>query len=135
MKRALFVILSVCVFIMSFLIGCAPGNTPVETPQEVSQDASDNLQIAGGFTEWREPDAEEITLFESVMENNTDGTILYTPESVQTQVVAGLNYSFVAIAEPQDGSAPYEVYVLIYQPLTGDPELTDITLPDGTSVK
>ena len=132
MKKTVFVLLFVCVFGISLLIGCAPDNTPADVSQEVSGDTPD---IAGGFTEPRKPDAEDIALFESVIENNTDGTVLYTPELVQTQVVAGLNYFFSATADPQDGTAPFYVNVSIYQPLTGDPELTDITLADGTSIK
>jgi len=131
LKKSLLITLSFCAIIMLLLIGCATGDTSTEASQDVSEDT----QIAGGFADLREPDAAEIALFESVIANNTDGTVLYTPELVQTQVVAGLNYSFTATANPQDGSASYEVLVVIYQPLTGDPELTDITLPDGTSVK
>ena len=131
MKRTLLLNVLFCAFLLSLLIGCASSDTSSEEYEDVIEDT----QIAGGFTDFREPDADELALFELVIKNNTDGSVQYTPDSIQTQVVAGVNYTFSALAKPQDGTKSYDVYVLIYQPLSGDPELTDIILHDGTSVQ
>jgi len=115
-NRILFTIL-LCFVFSIIASGCASDKTPAET---------DDYQLVGGYTDFREPEPDEIALFEMVM-NENDDSIVYTPILVKTQVVAGINYLFSATADPQkEGVEAYEVEIIIYQPLTGDPELTEI---------
>ena len=81
--------------------------------------------VAGGFTEDRAPDQEELDIFETAMAE-LDG-VQYKPMLVATQVVAGINYRFTCRATAVFPDAePYNVYVFIYQPLDGDAELVEI---------
>ena len=138
MKRIACFALLVCLSLIIVLTGCvtdsATTTTAVEIPQDTPKNISNDTQIVGGFTEFRELDAEDIALFEAVMTTGGDPTYTYEPIAVRTQVVAGLVYLFSVLADPQDGTDPYEVYVRIFEPLTGEPELMDITLTDGTSL-
>lgn len=89
--------------------------------RESTQDGS----IAGGYSEDREPEPDDLAVFEAVMADVDDAE--YEPTLVSTQVVAGTNYRFTATATPKSADdKPYSVYVYIYQPLDGDPELTEI---------
>lgn len=53
----------------------------------------------------------------------------YTPLAVSTQVVAGTNYRFFCNAKPVYPNAPVEgAMVYIYQPLEGEPHITNIQM-------
>ena len=81
--------------------------------------------MPGGYSEDRKPEPDELAIFEAVMADEKDAE--YEPTLVATQVVAGTNYRFTATATPISADAkPYSVYVYIYQPLDGEPELTEI---------
>jgi Flavodoxins len=86
------------------------------------EDLKQNAQLAGGYSEQREPSEEEIELFKKV---TGEGDMVLTPLSVATQVVAGLNYRFYCRYEEQ-GADSGHCYVIIYKPLQGDPTLTKI---------
>lgn len=90
--------------------------------------ATKTQMIAGGYSQQREPNAEELALFKQVTAE-LDG-VKYTPETVATQVVAGRNYRFVckavtATREPKT----YKAEVVVYQPLPGqgEPRISKIT--------
>ena len=84
-----------------------------------------NNPIAGGYTDDRTPSAEELEMFEAVTLNMVGA--LYEPELVATQVVAGINYRFTATMTPVVPDAqPQPVYVYIFQPLDGEPELMSV---------
>lgn len=83
-----------------------------------------NRHLCGAYTGQRAVTAEEMELFESVI-GTIDTITEYTPVSVATQVVAGLNYKFLCRYDDRNGSTG-DCYVVIYQPLQGDPELTGI---------
>ena len=84
----------------------------------------DSRPVCGGYTDQREPSEEEIEMFHKV---TGGGSVTYTPQSVSTQVVAGLNYKFrCTYADSADGSSGH-CWVTIYKPLQGDPEMTGIT--------
>jgi hypothetical protein len=79
----------------------------------------------GGYSQDREVTPDDLAIFEAVMADAQDAE--YEPTFVATQVVAGTNYRFTATATPKSADAkPYSVYVYIYQPLDGEPELTEI---------
>lgn len=80
-------------------------------------------QLCGGYTEQREPTEEEVALFTAV---TGSGDISFTPLSVATQVVAGINYRFWCRYQDKENSG--HCYVVIYKPLPGqgEPRLTSI---------
>jgi len=79
---------------------------------------SSNL-IPGGWTPYRKPTAEEIALFNKVMEQIKG--VRYVPTEVSSQVVAGTNYRFRA-----DGTisnleqTKIKVLIEIFEPLPGE---------------
>lgn len=91
------------------------------------EEEDEDIQLVGGYTEQREPTEEEMELFKKVVEQ--DGTIIYTPLSVATQVVAGLNYRFYCRFQDltegvaEDKSSGHS-FVYIYKPLQGDASVT-----------
>lgn len=119
MQKSFHLIAVVSFIILAAITGCE--KKAAELPSE---------QIAGGYTADRELDADDLAVFEAVMAE-VDGAD-YAPELVATQVVAGINYRFTATATPATpDSEPYTVYVYIYQPLDGPPELTEIVTADA----
>lgn len=82
--------------------------------------------LDGGYTEFREITEEEKKMFEKAMGSFVGmGQI---PLAVATQVVAGVNYTFLCDAKlPVPGhGAPHNDLVTIYRPLNGDPMVTSI---------
>ena len=81
--------------------------------------------LCGGFTEQREPTEEEIEMFRKAVKALSTNDV-YTPLSVSTQVVAGLNYRFWCRVETEKGSG--HCSVTIYKPLPGqgEPKVTKI---------
>lgn len=53
--------------------------------------------------------------------------VIYKPQSVSTQVVAGINYRFKCTASMPPTEVIWEAIVDIYQPLEGKPIVTGIT--------
>ncbi|MCL2671141.1 MAG: hypothetical protein FWF10_03785 [Clostridiales bacterium] len=81
--------------------------------------------IVGGYTEDRAVTEDDLAVFNAAMEHLVG--VNYVPTLVATQVVAGTNYRFMATAMPVVPDAEsYEVYIYIFQPLAGDPELVEI---------
>lgn len=117
MKKSIYVILAVFATLLLTFTGC------------VTKLPTDGIPMPGGYSEDRTPDDEEIAIFEAVLAGQVGNT--YETTLVATQVVAGVNYRFTATATPvvPDGK-PVDVYVYIYAPLTGDPELVEI-VPTG----
>ena len=91
----------------------------------------------GGWSDFGPIDAESKAVFDKAMAGLRG--VQYTPREVSKQLVAGTNYRFKCdampmVLEPQ----PYQAMVEIYQPLEGDPTITEInpileseTLPGG----
>lgn len=83
--------------------------------------------LCGGYTEQRALTDDERQLFEEVT-RGLDG-IDYTPESVATQVVAGINYRFICTAKTLTPKPEtYQTEITVYKPLPGqgDPKITQI---------
>lgn len=89
--------------------------------------------VVGGYT-----DVEDGTITDELLEifnaalEGYEGAYLEPVELLQTQVVAGLNYKFLAnetIVVP--GATPKEVVVTIYQDLEGNVEITDVVDYEG----
>lgn len=109
-----------------------PKTSQIEATPQLTQEAvepADDACISGGYTKQRTPAPEEIALFNKLTAD-LDG-VAYTPESVATQVVSGVNYKFICeartvTAEPQT----YKAEVVIYEPLPcseKQPRITKIT--------
>ena len=85
----------------------------------------DNL--CGGYSGVREPDMDEYQLFREVTDKVEGMT--FTPLTVQTQVVAGINYKFYCrFCDGSEEYSPGHCYLTIYKPLPGqgEPVITSI---------
>ena len=90
------------------------GAGPMALKFENFSDLAGPGQLCGGYTGQREPTAEEMDLFRAVTDS-LDKT--FTPLSVSTQVVAGINYRFWCRYGSPDGSG--HCFVTVYKPLPG----------------
>lgn len=75
-------------------------------------------QIVGGYTDYRELSDEDKALFAKAYK----GDVKLIPQSVATQVVAGLKYRFVC--KDQGGK---EYMVTIFQNLSGETEVMSVS--------
>ena len=81
----------------------------------------------GGYTDEREPSDEEYQMFREVTE--TMEGMSFTPLTVQTQVVAGINYRFYCrFSDGSEENNPGHCWLTIYKPLPGqgEPKVTSI---------
>ena len=84
-------------------------------------------KLCGGYSEVREPDMEEYQFFREVTDKVEGMT--FTPLTVQTQVVAGINYKFYCrFSDGSEEYSPGHCYLTIYKPLPGhgEPTVTSI---------
>ena len=89
--------------------------------------ANRSRQLAGGYTDVREPEMEEYEMFRAV--TDTVKNMTFTPLTVQTQVVAGINYKFYCrFSDGSEEYSPGHCYLTIYKPLPGqgEPRITSI---------
>ncbi len=87
--------------------------------------ANEPEQVAGGYTDDRAITDEDMEIFNKATAENVGVTL--EPSLVATQVVSGTNYRFTATSTPVSPDAESkQVYVYIYVPLDGEPELTEI---------
>lgn len=120
----------------SALIILSCGNRQSETQEdalqpsltEITSDSTEiSGQLCGGFTEQRELTEEEMEMFRYV---TGTGDIVFTPLSVSTQVVAGINYKFWCRSDNPDTPEenPGHCWITIFKPLPGrgDPRLVSI---------
>ncbi len=77
--------------------------------------------VVGGFTGQRELTEEEMELFRAVTQ---DSTTVFTPLSVGTQVVAGINYLYYCRYENQEGGG--HCFVKVFRPLNEQPRILEI---------
>jgi len=96
----------------------------VET--EGSHQQKENETLCGGYTKLRELEDEDLDIFRKVM-----GDAAFTPLSVATQVVAGLNYRFWCRFDDKSENSPIHCFVTIYQPLQGDAVLSKVESESG----
>lgn len=96
-------------------------------PQRNVKDEEDPQEtpVCGGYSDPREPSEEDMALFRKV---TGEGDMVLTPITVSSQVVAGMNYEFYCSYEDKAHNAFGNCHVYIYQPLDGEPEMTNITL-------
>lgn len=107
----------------------AAGLPANSTGKEIVQTASDAgkalPQLPGGYSQGRRLTDEELEMFNRLTGN--PGMIL-TPLTISTQVVAGMNYLFHCICEDAGHRVSGECRIVIFKPLDGEPEITEMTL-------
>lgn len=116
-------------FAAATFTSCTSSGTKAEAEQTTAtaQQESDKKMLAGGYGNERAVSAEELAFFNE-MTSALKG-VVYTPENVATQVVAGKNYRFVCKAETVAAEPKtYQVEIIIYQPLPnhGEPMITSL---------
>lgn len=116
MKRNLIAL--ICAFWAVWMTACA-GNGG-------SYQKNEKETICGAFTEQRELENEDVAIFREVM-----GDANFTPLSVATQVVAGLNYRFWCRFDDKSEDSPIHCFVTIYRPLQGDALLSKVEAESG----
>lgn len=95
--------------------------------KEVAEAQKTAQPLCGGYTGQRALTDDERQLFEDVT-RELDG-VGYVPESVATQVVAGINYRFICTAKTVTRRPEtYQAEITVYKPLPGqgDPKITAI---------
>jgi hypothetical protein len=89
-----------------------------------------SLVVSGGivaYSEDRMLTDEDRAVFDAALKLRRLMGVKYEPVSVATQVVAGMNYQFTAIATPVfPNIAPYPVRIFIVKSLQGEVALTGI---------
>ena len=112
MKRILILTLAAAA-----LAACGgPGRKAAKT-----EESKERVVMTGGYTEQRPLSEQEQALFHQLMQGLTG--VAYTPESVATQVVAGINYRFVCKARTVTlDPETYQAEVTVSQPLPGQGE-------------
>ena len=96
-----------------------------DTTKAVAETIADaSRPLCGGYTGQREPTEEEFALFRHV---TGSGDTVYTPLSVSTQVVAGLNYKFWCRYEDSLHCTAGHCWIVIYKDLQGGATLSSIT--------
>lgn len=102
-----------------------PGNFLFE--EKIPFEILPERDIEGGWTSHQEPDEFAIKVFSEALRGFTG--VKYTPITVATQVVAGINYCFLCEAVPATKEPEkFQAYVYIFSPLPGqgEPYITDI---------
>lgn len=91
-----------------------------------NQTATDEKTLVGGWTPYRSLTAEDKAVFEEALAGFIG--VKYTPQSVSTQVVSGMNYRFKCEATlPGPEPIQWEAIVEIYAPIGKKPHIVSIT--------
>lgn len=106
------------------LAGCANNNGKAVNGNTESSIEAPAEQIVGGFTEPREISSEELEMFKKATTDYAE--LQLVPQTVCTQVVAGLNYKF--FCDCKEGYNLSRCEVIIYKPLDGEPSVTKIQM-------
>ncbi|WP_343606178.1 hypothetical protein [Fluviicola sp.] len=81
--------------------------------------------LVGGWSPYHPLTAEEKAIFDEAMKGLLG--VVYTPQQVSTQVVAGMNYRYKCLAQMPPAEVVWEAIVEIYKPLKGQPIVTHIS--------
>jgi len=83
--------------------------------------------LCGGWSPFRSVTEQDLGVFKAATKHLLG--VDYTPLLVSTQVVAGMNYHFKCDAIiPTLGTSTNEAIVTIYQPLSGEPRVSNISI-------
>ncbi len=95
-------------------------------PVEITGGDSQSNAMPGGWTDLHELSKEEKKVFDEALEGFVG--VGYTPKLVKSQVVNGVNYIYIANAQPvYPGGGEYKVQIFIYKPIRGKAVIKDIT--------
>ena len=81
-------------------------------------------QIVGGWSPYHKLTPQDQLVFDEALKGFVG--VKYTPETVSTQVVAGMNYRFRCTASMPPAMVVWEAMVEIFKPLDGAPYVTGI---------
>ncbi|UQD56216.1 hypothetical protein [Flavobacterium sp. K5-23] len=90
-----------------------------------NQAVLNNESLVGGWSTYQPLSPRDRQVFEEAL-NGFLG-VDYTPTSVSTQVVAGMNYRFKCNAQVPPSEVIWEAVIEIFAPLEGTPHITNIT--------
>lgn len=104
-------------------------NCPMDIEMETFESIArkDEQPLCGGYTDERDPSDEEYRLFREVTDSMEGMT--FTPLTVRTQVVAGINYKFYCrFCDGSEEYSPGHCWLTIYKPLPGqgEPKVTSL---------
>lgn len=104
-------------------------NCPMDIKMETFESIArkDEQPLCGGYTDERDPSDEEYRLFREVTDSMEGMT--FTPLTVRTQVVAGINYKFYCrFCDGSEEYSPGHCWLTIYKPLPGqgEPKVTSL---------
>lgn len=80
--------------------------------------------VVGGWSAYHKLTPQDQKVFDEAMKGFVG--VKYTPISVSTQVVAGMNYRFKCEASMPPSDVVWEAIVEIFQPLNGNPHVVGI---------
>lgn len=98
-------------------------NNPSDGAIEAFLKGDEMKAVCGGFTDQREPSEEEMEMFRKL---TAVGDVVYTPLTVSTQVVAGINYKFWCRFEDKASGDSGHCWVKIYKDLKGDAKFSGV---------
>ena len=105
------------IFILAAMLAfaaCGGGRKNTAAMQN-NEEKETPLTLVGAFGNQREITEQEMEMFRAVTQEQD--SVVYTPLSVSTQVVAGINYRFWCRYGSPDGSG--HCFVTVYKPLPG----------------
>lgn len=89
----------------------------------MSTNTAENL--VGGWSSYHKLTPEDTAVFDEAIAGLVG--VDYKPETVSTQVVAGMNYRFKCQASIPPAEVIWEAIIEVYKPLDGKPHITGIT--------
>lgn len=122
MKKYLILLAAACT-----TAACGHTSKTGQHQQPATVETPTPARTVGSYTEQRALTQDERDLFERVTRELAG--VKYTPESVATQIVAGVNYRFICKAETITWEPEtYQAQITVYQPLPGQgaPKITEI---------
>lgn len=102
-----------------------PKKAEVEPAKEFGRKQKESRQLAGGYTEQRAIAPDELEMFKKL---TSSSAMVFSPISVATQVVAGLNYKFLCKCCDATGRTSTLCEIVIYRPLEGAPMVTSMEI-------
>jgi len=90
----------------------------------LNQTITNNQPMVGGWSTYHNLTPQDQQVFNEAMKGFVG--VKYTPNTVSTQVVAGMNYRFKCTASMPPSDVVWEAMVEIFQPLEGTPYITGI---------
>ncbi|BDD06809.1 hypothetical protein [Aureibacter tunicatorum] len=115
-------------YLVEIFVHVPPGGKPeLKNIKNVTKDLPETAFLSlGGWSDWHPLTPGEKVIFHLATKDILG--VVYDPIEVRTQVVAGMNLEFKAVAHPVvPHSEPYDVIVSIFQPLDGAPYVESIT--------